>query len=955
MDRDKTTAEEAKVTKKAPTEVSNRAQEELARQTAELDTAIASGDAEEILTTLYVLWPWENPPNRAAELEPHKHDMIKEMLWDVKHYENSDDYMYLASKLEMLGLMGVAWPELKLIQAAIENLDSQHQLEESNTSMSGAEFLRLIRQGDIEKAMALLDHADYKYGDHPDIDEVFDDKIQLIQRWMERTLELGLSDGIYVWRLISGFNLPWDSVDSWWTDHKAEVLRPLLKHFRDGYYRDVLEIMDELTPLGLRWPELAVIRRSCEAELDSLDEDEDEGPIWRRVTPEEGIVDHMYRRMREGSWMALQDAISDLEERRMPDHMILDALSTQADSIVRWIDGCIREGSHNNRMLGQIWKLLEIGARWPSLARLVNKHKTKIVRDMLTQIKAADSVDLEDLEGHLRQLSELGMTWPEMDVISRSVNAELDRIYNIDESGDMLGYRISKGDLIDGMQDSLRAGVNGAWANNYAHMRPWSKEHTVKKLTGIKLDIVAWVNKYLSSEKDSDLRYGKQSVLDLDDLGVDWPELWAVVDRHKAAWLRRWLTQLKESMGGGHGEELEYLESNIRHWRYLFAKHGLKWPEIDTILASIYAHGNAKGRLGEAQLGDMQGMLRRRHVNAVDYMKNLKLKPGQTLLQRISPIKADIADWVDHQLGQDLRSQQKCKRALITLAVMGADWPELWAVVNRHRSAWIKPWLMQIKEAEDDDWESHGMVQEEISYWKFLLAKHGIKWPEIAIIEKHIQSIADRGIAGGQDQLDEAQITEGEDLRKYVKMDDGSYSIDIPVNQDWSTSGQGYWTDVAKFVRVLSIRQVIDSSDDGYISDMQVNFDNNSWDVGEDGLIYTDPGFLKNLRKFLVGIGIPRDIAGDVDYSEQGMQGDDYVSCDANAFGEYVADQFVIGDAETMDARKTEIIRAILLLVKDTNNNRAAAILNKVKELGVHWPELAAIAKSLRAGREVGA
>ena len=156
MDRDKTTAEEAKVTKKAPTEVSNRAQEELARQTAELDTAIASGDAEEILTTLYVLWPWENPPNRAAELEPHKHDMIKEMLWDVKHYENSDDYMYLASKLEMLGLMGVAWPELKLIQAAIENLDSQHQLEESNTSMSGAEFLRLIRQGDIEKAMALL-------------------------------------------------------------------------------------------------------------------------------------------------------------------------------------------------------------------------------------------------------------------------------------------------------------------------------------------------------------------------------------------------------------------------------------------------------------------------------------------------------------------------------------------------------------------------------------------------------------------------------------------------------------------------------------------------------------------------------------------------------------------------------------------------------------------------------
>jgi hypothetical protein len=36
--------------------------------------------------------------------------------------------------------------------------------------------------------------------------------------------------------------------------------------------------------------------------------------------------------------------------------------------------------------------------------------------------------------------------------------------------------------------------------------------------------------------------------------------------------------------------------------------------------------------------------------------------------------------------------------------------------------------------------------------------------------------------------------------------------------------------------------------------------------------------FLKQLRKYLVGLGFNSE---DVGYSEQGMQGDDYVSLDA--------------------------------------------------------------------------
>jgi hypothetical protein len=638
--------------------------------------------------------------------------------------------------------------------------------------------------------------------------------------------------------------------------------------------------------------------------------------------------------MRDGRWQAIKNGISALEDRDLDDGDIEALLSPQQDSIVRWLDSKLRQRTHDQLILGQMWQLLEIGARWPDLRKFVEAHKDQLVRNMLEDLKNFnDAWVLENMEGHLRQLRGLGVAWPELAVISRSVEAELDRQAEISESGDMLGYRISKGDLIDGMRDSLRAGHNGAWSNNYAHLRPfWKPDFTVRKLTGIKPDIVAWVNKYLSNDNPANWRYGKRAVVDLDDLGVDWPELWRIVDSNKRAWLHPWLAQLKELIGEFHYDDIEDLESNIRLWRDHLAKHGINWPEIETILSSIRAATNAKGHLGEAQLGDMQGMLRRRHANAVDYMKNLKLKSGQTLLQRITPIKADIVDWVDHQLAQDFRSQQKAKRTVTTLSNMGADWPELWTVVNRHRSAWIKFWLELIKEAEDDDWESYGMVEDEINNCRFMLAKHGIKWPEIAIIEKHLQLIADRQRGAAQDQLDESKPTNGVDLRKYVSTDGrGTLSLTIPVNQTWHTSGKGHWSDVAKPVRVLSISQHVEDSSDGHISDMSVYFDTDTWDVDTDGLIYTDPQFLKQLQKFLLSLGVPRDIDGEIDYSDEGMQDEVYVSFRANAFGEYVADQFVIGDAETMDARKTEIIRAILLYIKDSDFNRAAAILNKLK------------------------
>jgi hypothetical protein len=90
------------------------------------------------------------------------------------------------------------------------------------------------------------------------------------------------------------------------------------------------------------------------------------------------------------------------------------------------------------------------------------------------------------------------------------------------------------------------------------------------------------------------------------------------------------------------------------------------------------------------------------------------------------------------------------------------------------------------------------------------------------------------------------------------------------------TSGGGYWSRVQTRVRVTGLELA-------YIGDVlefgefRVYFDTATWDVNSQGLIYTDPGFFAGLKQHLESQGIN---VTDLSYSEQGMQGTDYVSLD---------------------------------------------------------------------------
>jgi hypothetical protein len=94
----------------------------------------------------------------------------------------------------------------------------------------------------------------------------------------------------------------------------------------------------------------------------------------------------------------------------------------------------------------------------------------------------------------------------------------------------------------------------------------------------------------------------------------------------------------------------------------------------------------------------------------------------------------------------------------------------------------------------------------------------------------------------------------------------------------FSTAGDGYWSNVSKDVEVTDM-QLGYVNDEGDFGELRVYFDTDTWDVNKDGLIYTDSRFKQDLMQFVKEQGLVVDLC----YSEQGMQGDDYVSLDVGA------------------------------------------------------------------------
>jgi hypothetical protein len=109
--------------------------------------------------------------------------------------------------------------------------------------------------------------------------------------------------------------------------------------------------------------------------------------------------------------------------------------------------------------------------------------------------------------------------------------------------------------------------------------------------------------------------------------------------------------------------------------------------------------------------------------------------------------------------------------------------------------------------------------------------------------------------------------------------------FDQTVNFVTHTNGRGHWSTVSGCVKIDRVRLAY-LDDELDFGELRAYFDVREWNTNTDGLIYTDPTWIQSFRNCMATLGFSRVALQDIDYSEAGMQGGNYVSMDVG--GDFV-------------------------------------------------------------------
>jgi len=92
-----------------------------------------------------------------------------------------------------------------------------------------------------------------------------------------------------------------------------------------------------------------------------------------------------------------------------------------------------------------------------------------------------------------------------------------------------------------------------------------------------------------------------------------------------------------------------------------------------------------------------------------------------------------------------------------------------------------------------------------------------------------------------------------------------------------NTDGMGLWSSECRAVNILGATVSKTVEDDEVWGELRVIFDIYDWDINKHGLIYTDKRAQSELKAHFNSIKLD---TSDMGYSEQGMQGSNFISFD---------------------------------------------------------------------------
>ena len=300
------------------------------------------------------------------------------------------------------------------------------------------------------------------------------------------------------------------------------------------------------------------------------------------------------------------------------------------------------------------------GSVIPNLSSLFDQHKPEILKEILKAIKDPEIVGIEpeDLEGMIDSLKLLGVRWPEIAIIEKSINAGLSRLYEVS----MPPYYI----------DQFREFDRNAYYN-YDH--GWRIHGDLKPYTDL---VVRWVDKLWKTERflsDNPAYYAVKSLISGDDRDYWISVFKPVMDNHKTDIMTYLLQQVKRSA-------FFYAARDMQP----FLKLGVDWPEMLLLKDWLYQNGNhnVKDRLTKLdESWHLENIIQSfNRLEPVDLIcqiaKNLKYR--QIDLEDVKPLIEQNKDRLIKGILAEARygeADLAYYAAGMLTSQMGIEWPEL--------------------------------------------------------------------------------------------------------------------------------------------------------------------------------------------------------------------------------------------------------------------------------------
>jgi hypothetical protein len=221
-------------------------------------------------------------------------------------------------------------------------------------------------------------------------------------------------------------------------------------------------------------------------------------------------------------------------------------------------------------VISDIQNLITFNCKWPELYEIVNEHKHKIIHDLLLQFKKWNFNIIETTK-LIQTLNELGINWPELAIIEKSITAELKRLNeayyddHIPPSISMHFDNIKSGNVGEASKPKLKESdvaydhqlwritnvINKIKTSNldnrefesclqmlediqlnFPDIRKQTKPYTIEKLSEIKTIIIKHLLYIISESGNFNLAWPYTRMLK--NIGVTWPELVTIEKSAKA-------------------------------------------------------------------------------------------------------------------------------------------------------------------------------------------------------------------------------------------------------------------------------------------------------------------------------------------------------------------------------------------------------------------------------------